>query len=429
MLHLLLSFTACSEIIADFRPSNAELIANAEPAPADLGPVPELHNAPRVACVGECVAAAPGPLLESEGCNVRIQVSSTAGEPVEDARVVWSLVSQKYAKGQRLRAVTNAEGVIEAQVACGEVRFTPIHGEGVHAPAVVVEVREGAHVALTAADTWLEVRGLALDANGEARAWVPVELKRTAGARLWGDWMNPKGREASWAFDARTGTEKDGGFVLRLDPGDDELHNFEVRIDGKRYQGGGALVARRGQRVVLPETREAVRWVAVRCAGLPSDSCVESLACAAEDGSGRLSEDVRHTKPDGGQHLEVACPAGPAVVLGNGVAVQVPAEASGVWLDLRPLTGSISGVVPAAGEDCGLSLDNGLLAAGFTDRPFLVRSHRGSPTFSFTHLPPGDYTLTQRCLSRDGESMEEVWSKAVTVSAEPIDLGTLGSAT
>lgn len=242
--------------------------------------------------------------------------------------------------------------------------------------------------------------------------------------------MGSEERESWWASGARGRSEADGSFVLRLDPGHDELHRFDVRVDGKSATGRRALVARRGQQVALPEAQERVRWVAVRCAGLPGDSCTESsrLSCGAADGEGRLLHQTRSARADGQPQLEVACPAGPAVVLGNGAAVQVPSGADGVWLDLRPITGSVSGVAPSSGTDCGIGLDNGLLASAVTDRPQIERSHRGSSDFSFTRLPPGAYTLTQRCLSPDGKRMEEVWSRAVEVGTEPIDLGTLGSA-
>lgn len=266
------------------------------------------------------------------------------------------------------------------------------------------------------------VYGRVTDAAGAPVAGAAVRFGS------WGHYASsrtPAGALALAGGDVQS--EEDGFYVLAAPrPARGRLY-VHARKPGWIESSDSVRIGRTHHGRHLDVTLTRAHAVALRCAGLPDDSCASiephtaDLRCSGPDATG---EEVYVTKVDGVGHLAAECPVDATSLSVDGLRARFSPSRETAWLDFRGWSGGVRGRVKDTSRQCTIVATparDGLLTArrsrGPLRRLWLPRS--SGLDFEISHLGPGRWTVSGAGCGRGLTSID------VDIAETIVDIGEL----
>lgn len=331
-------------------------------------------SAPGEACAGDRVFVVAGAERRD------VEVVDTAGAPVAGAVLVAAVPRPRGRwYGQATHVATDERGRALIYARPGTRVGAQVEGAvmGMGERRIVVE------------DTSSVVEGIVSDAEGRPLPGATVSAR-------WSGSLDPRRVDPLDALDRTPGevrADDAGRFKIRYRSGSGSSLNLRARADGYVASATDFMVLP-GQTLWRRFDLEPARLVALRCDGLPDDSCatVDPDTHSSCDGS----DDVRHTTVDGVEHLAFACPPEADTLLLAGLDATWSDTGATARLDFRAWTGGVRGRAPGQ-EDCAVRVEDGdlarivLRAGALPDREVKVAA---DGTFVVTGLASGTWRVS-----------------------------------
>lgn len=369
----------------------------------------------------------------AEVCPVLLRVLGAEGAPVAGATLLYAPASAKrFVTPQEIAGATDDDGRLDAVVPCGPTLFAADVPDGPRVALDAVGVTADAEIVVETPEAWVEVAGVARSPSGAPVSGVEVTLRPFGGRRFDLD----RHVDADDLREATAETDAEGRYTARVAPGTDALASWMASAEREGEGLGSAnMLLRPGQAAAYDPVADAGRWVDVRCAGLPDESCLDvgTVDCEAPGtlrSGDRAGEDVTvvHVGDRAVRHTRTRCPLGEAVVHAGDVAVRVASDEDVAWLDYRAVSGGVTGRVERAGGRCSAMASRPMAGVLLLGQASDMRGGdvAADGTFRVDHLSPGAWEVSVSCSTREaGTRVRREATARAEVADGVVDVGAL----